>query len=89
MTRYEEDSLELFTNSERGWLMYIRKPGDSGLYVAAATDEEDAEEHFRCDCGIDLEFPRSHTLPLNKAAEVVTAFFRSGALPEFVAWVEQ
>jgi hypothetical protein len=89
MTRYEEDSLDLFTNEERGWLMYLREPGDSGLYVAEGNDEEDAEEHFRCDCGIDLEFPRSRTLPLQEAAAVVAAYFRSGALPEFVSWEEQ
>ena len=89
LTRYEEDSLDLFTNQERGWLMYLREPGDSGLYVAAMNDEGDSDEHFTCDCGIDLEFPRSRTLPLKKAADVVAAFFRSGTLPEFVSWEEQ
>jgi hypothetical protein len=89
LTRYEEDSLDLFTNKERGWLMYLREPGDSGLYVAGANDDEDADEHFTCDCGIDLEFPRSRTLPLERAADVVASFFRSGTLPKSVSWEEQ
>jgi hypothetical protein len=89
LTRYEEDELDLFTNQERGWLMYLREPGDSGLYVAAANDEEDANERFTCDCGIDLEFPRSRTLPLERAASVLASFFRSGVLPESVSWEEQ
>jgi hypothetical protein len=89
LTRYQEDSLDLFTNPERGWLMYLREPGDTGLYVAAANAEDDKDEHFRCDCGIDLEFPRSQTLPLEKAADIVKAFFRSGKLPESVSWEPQ
>jgi hypothetical protein len=88
LTRYEEDSLDLFTNQERGWLMYLREPGDSGLYVAA-NDDDGPDELFTCDCGIDLEFPRSRTLPLRRAADLVAAFFRAGTLPESVSWEPQ
>lgn len=86
VTRYEEDSLHLFTNARRGWLMYLREPADSGLYVAGLVDEDDENEQFRCDCGIALEFPRSRTLPAHQAADVVAEFFRLGKLPDSVSW---
>src|SRR5262245_16085095 len=33
MTRYEEDSLIVHTNAQRGWLMYLRDPADGGVYT--------------------------------------------------------
>jgi hypothetical protein len=86
LTRYEQDALHLFTNATRGWLMYLREPADSGLYVAGAAEEDEDEEEFRCDCGITLEFPRSRTLPARDAADLVMEFFRSGRLPESARW---
>src|SRR5262249_12795795 len=65
MTRYEEDSLTVHTNTRRGWLMYLRDPADSGLYIRDPQCDEDSEDEevFECTCGIDLEFAASQTLP--------------------------
>jgi len=85
LTRYEEDSLHLYTNETRGWLMYLREPGDSGLYLGT-TCADDVIEEFTCECGISLEFPRSQTLPAEAAAALFEEFVRSGRLPTSVGW---
>ncbi len=87
MTRYEEDSLDIHTNSERAWLMYLREPEDCGLYLDAPGLGE-AEEHFQCGCGISLEFPASQTATRSQAAEIARSFFRDGELPSYVRWSE-
>ena len=97
MTRYEEDSMHLFLNPQRGWLMYLREPADSGLYIrdpAFERDEDDVyyqepEEEFACTCGISMTFPRSQTLPRDQAADVVREFFAArGALPATIDFFE-
>jgi hypothetical protein len=89
MTRYEEDSLTLHTNARRGWLMYLREPGDGGLYTHDVDYQGDtkAEEVFRCVCGIDLEFSARSTLPRDTAMRVTEDFFVHGELPKSVPWV--
>lgn len=89
MTRYEEDSLHLYLNPDRGWLMYLRHPSDSGLYTrdTAATNPR-AEVFFECDCGIDLETTMNRTLSREHALELVREFFRTGLLPQSVPWTE-
>src|SRR5205085_4256599 len=58
LTRYEEDSLTLHTNARRGWLMYLRHRGDSGLYThdKVYAGDPESEEFFVCACGIEMEF---------------------------------
>jgi hypothetical protein len=89
--------MHLFLNAERGWLMYLREPGDSGLYIrdpAFQRDDDDVyyqelEEDFECTCGISMTFPRSQTLPRDQAADVVREFFAArGSLPESINWFE-
>lgn len=88
MTRYEEDSLQLFTNTSRGWLMYLREPGDGGLYTQDPNYDgrDDSEEHFRCGCGTNLEFPRKKTLPRETASQACIEFFQTGKLPRSLKW---
>jgi hypothetical protein len=82
LTRYEEDSLHVFKNERRAWLMYLRTPEDSGLYLEDWSLPPDAEEeHFCCDCGIDLQYPAQQTLPLPAALDIARYFFRNGTLP--------
>jgi hypothetical protein len=88
LTRYEEDSLHLFTNTSRGWLMYLRAPDDSGLYVRNQGELGDDKEHFSCVCGIDLEYPRHRTLPRDRAMQVILDFFQTGVLPDWCEWTE-
>jgi hypothetical protein len=87
MTRYEEDSLTIHTNPERAWLMYLREPADCGLYLNDST-LDDEEEHFECVCGISLEFPASQTVSHSQAAQIARHFFKTGDLPDYVAWQE-
>ena len=88
MTRYEEDSLSLYTNLRRGWLMYLREPSDTGIYTRDTEYAGDpkAAEIFRCICGIDLEFRASKTLPRSLALQAAEEFFLKGVLPRCVPW---
>lgn len=88
MTRYEEDSLHVNTNSQRGWLMYLREPADSGVYVDDKTSEysNKADEVFECTCGISLELPYKQTVSVEDAMLVAREFFISGQLSNVVSW---
>jgi hypothetical protein len=88
MTRYEEDSLSVFTNSRRGWLMYLRHPADGGMYTHDPDyrGPPDSVEVFRCACGIDLEFPTGKTLARALAGRAAVDFFQGGQLPQWVHW---
>ncbi len=88
MTRYEEDSLTVHTNATRGWLMYLRFPGDNGVYTRdlSYSGPPEAEEFFRCVCGIDLEFKEAQTLPRELVGRAAIEFFQTGCLPKCVHW---
>lgn len=87
MTRYEEDSLTLHTGPDRGWLMYLRSPADSGLTARDPNcPDPDRELFFQCACGIDLETTLGRTLPRDQAAEVARELFLTGRLPADVPW---
>lgn len=89
MTRYEEDSLTIYTNPKgRSWLMYLRQPDDCGLYVYSP-DKGTVLENFHCCCGIDLDFPANQTLPHAAAARIVHSLFESGELPKDVNWTDE
>lgn len=91
MTRYEEDSLTLHTNKNRGWLMYLRDPADGGVYTRDPSyiGDPSAEEEFRCACGISLEFPAIQTIPKDLSLRAATEFFTTGKLPTCVHWEEE
>ena len=82
LTRYEEDSLTIHTNKHRGWLMYLREPGDAGVYTRDTEyhGSADAQEVFRCGCGIELEFGAAQTLPRELAMQATVEFFQTGEL---------
>lgn len=88
LTRYEEDSLTVFTNTRRGWLMYHQDPDDGGVYVRDPEygDVPQAMEQFVCVCGINLELPAIQTLPREMAMRIAVEFFESGRLPGWVQW---
>jgi hypothetical protein len=91
MTRYEEDSLNLYTNARRGWLMYLRHPDDTGLYTwdPVYAGNRQAMEMFRCVCGIELDFPADRTLPRDLAMRTAEEFFAAGELPQSTHWRPQ
>lgn len=88
ITRYEEDLLTVHTNAARGWLMYLRYPFDGGMYTRDLeySGPADAEELFRCRCGLDLEVEAAQTLPRELAQRAALEFFHTGRLPECVHW---
>jgi hypothetical protein len=88
MTRYEEDSLTVYTNALRGWLMYLREPEDSGMYTRdpGYRGSPKSEEVFRCVCGISLEFSTAQTLPRELAIQAAVEFFQTGRIPESFPW---
>src|ERR1700677_1626360 len=87
MTRYEEDSLTIHTNSRCAWLMYLRAPDDCGLYLDGPPLGND-EEHFQCACGISLDFPASQTVSHSRAMSIARDYFENGRLPTDVTWSE-
>jgi hypothetical protein len=88
LTRYEEDELTVYRNPRCAFPMYLRRPGDSGLYLKNDVASPDEREHFRCDCGIDLKMQTNLTVEVQNAAQLVRAFFLTGKLPNESAWVE-
>jgi hypothetical protein len=88
MTRYEEDSLTIYTNPSRAWLVYQREPDDSGLYLDDPTFGV-GQEHFQCLCGISLDFPARQTVSHAQAAEIARHFFAHGKLPTSRGWYEK
>ena len=68
--------------------MYLRDPADGGVYTRdlGYSGPADAEEVFRCGCGIDLEFEAAQTLPRELAQQAAVEFFQTGRLPECVHW---
>jgi len=87
MTRYEEDSLTIYTNPSRAWPGYLRGPNDSGLYLDDPALGVNLE-HFQCGCGISLDFPASQTVSHAQAAEIARHFFAHGELPASRGWFE-
>ena len=85
MTRYEADSLHVYTNPTRAFPVYSPTPDHSGLYLRDSklgTDETD----FRCVCGISLDIPQCLTVSHSRAAQIARHFFRTGKLPSRVEW---
>ena len=90
MNRFEQDSLHVFTNKTRAWLMYLRQPGDSGLYLSQpSTDSVSTNEQFQCCCGTTMEFQQRQTTSQSQAIFIAREFFLKGVLPKHVEWEEQ
>lgn len=91
MTRYEEDSLQIFTNAKRGWLMYLRTPSDRGLYLRGGGLHGllSRKQRFQCTCGIDLTYPAAQTVPRDQALQLAEEFFQTGTLPQSVTWTSE
>ena len=91
MTRFEEDSLTLFTNAYCGWLIYQRDPTDFGASGCdpTFTGSGRSKELFRCVCGIELDISTDHTLPRQMAMRIAEEFFTVGELPRTVSWLAQ
>lgn len=86
MTRYEEDSLTLFMNSQRAWVMYHERAPSRELCAYDAGYDVGGDEEFQCACGIKLEFPGGQTIARELATRAAVEFLRCGQLPAFIEW---
>jgi len=89
LTRYDEDELSIFTNGARAWVSHGSEPGLTDVVAQVpgeAIVDDDAMESFRCTCGIELEFPVIHTVPLEAGLVAVDNYFKTGELSETVHW---
>ena len=81
LTRWEGDEFSVYFNDTRAFPMYLKHPGDAGLYVEDSK-ASDHMEHFACPCcGIDLEFEGQSTIERREAPDYLARFFRSGTPP--------
>jgi len=89
MTRFEEDVLTVHTNARRGWLMYQLDPADacySGCDPAFDGGQQ-AEERFRCVCGIQMDCAAKGTVPRATAMSIAEEFFTTGELSRSLLWL--
>jgi hypothetical protein len=66
---------------------FFMELADSGLYLDDPSLGVD-KEHFRCVCGISLDFPARQTVSHSQAADIARHFFNSGELPTTMKWSE-
>src|SRR5688500_12064301 len=75
-------------SGERGWLMYLREPGDAGFssrdpdYIGAPEDMLE----FELDNGQTDYYPAGWTLPIEEIERALEYFEREQAPPPFVSW---
>jgi hypothetical protein len=89
MTRFEEDVLTVFTNARRAWLMYQLNPAD-GFYSGCDPDftgDRQAEELFRCVCGVEMDCSADRTVARDMAMRIAEEFFSTGELPRTLRWL--
>jgi hypothetical protein len=81
-------SLSLLRNQDAAWLMYLRKPGDSGLRSSGDTTRT-GSARFRLDNGQSDEYPLAWCVEIDRALKAVSCFcVNDGARPDGVDWVE-
>jgi hypothetical protein len=87
---HKEDgrSLCALIHGDRGWLMYLREPGDPG-YCSRDPDYDgapDAMMDFVLSNGQRDEYPVAWTLPLDVVERALAHFRRTGSRAPFVTW---
>ncbi len=75
-------------HGDRGWLMYLREPGDSG-YSSRDPDyrgDPDATMDFVLSNGQRDVYPVAWTLPLEVVERALAYFRKTGKRAPFVTW---
>jgi hypothetical protein len=75
-------------SGDRGWLMYLSEPGDSG-YSSRDPDydgDPDATMAFTLSNGQRDEYPAAWTLPLDVVERALAYFDKTGKRAPFVEW---
>jgi hypothetical protein len=87
LTRGAGCSLTALTHHNRGWLMFLRYPGDVG-FSSRDPDAGDNENllEFRLANGQHDEYPASWCLPLSEVWDAVVHFFEHGDKAPQVTW---
>lgn len=88
ITQYEQESLEIYINPERAWLMYFGSRAVGSLYVNQPHLGTE-EEYFQCDCGISLEYPACETVTHSLAIQIAKHFLVTGNLPDNLEWTKK
>ena len=83
-------SLSAFINGDRGWLMYLREPGDSGFHSRNPDYDgpADAQIEYRLSNGQHDLYPASWALPIAEVRRALEFFERERCQPPFVVWQE-
>lgn len=75
-------------NGERGWLMYLGEPGDSGYSSRNPAHDGPAEAtiEYYLSNGQRDEYPASWAVPVEDIHRALEYFRRTGERAPFVAW---
>jgi len=81
-------SLCALINGDRGWLMYLRAPGDSGFSSRDPSylGDPHATIEYRLSNGQHDWYPASWSLPIVEIRRALDYFAREHARPPDVAW---
>ena len=85
-----ESSLCALINGDRGWLMYLREPGDAGLrsHNASYAGPANAVIEYYLTNGQRDEYPAAWAYPVDVMREALDYFAREKQLPPFIEWHE-
>jgi hypothetical protein len=83
-------SLCALINGDRGWLMYLRAPGDPGFSSRNPeyAGDPDAKIEYRLGNGQQDWYPASWALPLVEVRRALDYFAREHRRPPLVVWHE-
>ena len=85
---FDEKSLSALVNGDRGWLMYLQEPGDSGFSSRnpAYAGPADAVIEYELENGQRDEYPASWAYPIEEIERALEHFRRTGERAPFVQW---
>lgn len=84
----EGQSLCALINGDKGWLMYLRHPGDAGLHSINPeySGADDATLYFVLDNGQRDEYPLTWVLPIADVERALSYFRQERTMPSFIVW---
>jgi hypothetical protein len=81
-------SLCALINGDRGWLMYLRAPGDSGFSSRdpSYAGDPEARIEYRLSNGQRDWYPASWSLPVAEVRRALEYFASEQEQPSFIVW---
>lgn len=73
-------------NGSRGWLMYLRYPGDEGSHSVDPDCQDPGEMEFLLNNGQLDRYPVAWTLPIETVRQALEHFEQTGQPAPFVPW---